>query len=114
MKSYKIYIDTPTWDCEANIVDTSRIHRYMKKNGHKNIDDPSKADYIIINSCAYIKNQEQKSVNLFTKYNSLKKKNATIIMYGCIVRINPKLIETLDTYPIPSKEGHRLDKISFV
>ena len=113
MKSYKIYIDNANRNCEVSIVDSSRIYHYMLENGHKIIDNPSKADYIIINSCGFNRSHEVRSANLFKKYNSLKKENASIIIFGCLVKINPELINSLDVYPIDFNEGNKFDEIFY-
>ena len=96
MKSYKVFIDSPTWMCEGNLVESSRICRYMLQNGHEVIDNSSEADYIVINSCGFIKARIDDSVYLFKYYNSQKKEKASIIMFGCLIKINNDLINSLD------------------
>lgn len=113
MQSYKFYIDNATWVCEISIVESSRIYRYMIENGHKSVKKPSKADFIIINTCGFLKGFENISLYLFNKYNSVKKENATIIMVGCLIKINPDLIGSLDVYPIELNESNKLDKIFY-
>lgn len=113
MKSYKLYIDSAAWVCEGNLVGTSKIYRYILENGHKITDDPSKADFIIINSCGVSKNREDISVDLFKKYQSQKKENASIVMYGCMIKINEERINSLDIYPISFEEVSKFDKIFY-
>lgn len=113
MKSYKVYIDSPTWMCEGNLIESSRICRYMLQNGHEVIDNPSEADYIVINSCGFIKAREDDSVYLFKYYNSQKKEKALIIMFGCLIKINEDLINSLDVIPIDFGEGYKFDKIFY-
>ena len=113
MKSYKVYIDSPTWMCEGNLIDSSRICRYMLQNGHEVIINPSEADYIVINSCGFIKARQDDCVYLFNYYNSQKKEKASIIMFGCIIKINKDLINSLDLIPIDFDEGDKFDKIFY-
>ena len=113
MKSYNVCIDSAAWFCEGNLVDSSRIYRYMIENDHNIIKDPSKADYIIINSCGFIKDREERSIDLFNKYNSLKKENSTIIMFGCLIKINPELINSIGVFYIDLNEGEKFDKIFY-
>jgi len=113
MKSYKIFIDSATLLCEGNLVDTSRIYRYAIENGHKVSNNPSEADFIIINSCGFIKSREEESVNLFKKYNLLKKEKASIIMYGCLIKINKNLVDSLDVYAVDLNEGKKFDKLFY-
>jgi tRNA A37 methylthiotransferase MiaB len=113
MKSYKIFVDSANWLCEINILGYSMINRYMIENDHKIIDDPKEADFIIINSCGFTKDHEDNSIVLFKKYYSKKEKKASIIMLGCLIKINKKLIDSLDIYPIDFNEGKKLDKIFY-
>ncbi|MHA1190781.1 MAG: radical SAM protein [Promethearchaeota archaeon] len=113
VKSYKIYVDSANWLCEPNLLGYSMINRYMIKNGHKIINDPSEADFIIINSCGFTKNHEDSSIVLFKEHYSKKEKKATMIMFGCLVKINKKLIDSLDVYPIDFDEGEKFDKIFY-
>jgi ribosomal protein S12 methylthiotransferase len=112
MKSYKINFDSANRLCESNLLSSSMIHRYMIENGHKIISDPSKADFIIIDSCGFTKDFEDKSISLFKEY-CLKKENAKIIMFGCLVKINKKLIDSLDVYSIDFNECEKFDKIFY-
>ena len=113
MKSYKVYIDSAAWMCEGNIIGTSRIYRYMIENGHNITTKPSEADFIIINSCGFIENREDMSLNLFEIYNSQKKEKTKIIMFGCLIKINQKLIKSLDLIPIDLNEGYKFDEIFY-
>ncbi|MCX6667992.1 MAG: radical SAM protein [Euryarchaeota archaeon] len=111
MESYKVLIDSAIWTCEPNLVGCSMLYRYLIKNGHTITHDPSQADFIIINSCGFLKETEDKSLNLFQKYYSLKKKHAAIIMYGCLVKINEKQVASLDLIAIGYDETSKLDQI---
>jgi len=113
MKSYKFFIDNANQICEVSIVDSSRIFRYMIENGHKYTDNPSKADFIIINTCGFIEPARKTTINLFKKYNSFKKEKATIIMFGCIIKTNPEIIKSLNANPIGLYEGNKLDKLFY-
>src|SRR4030042_2155544 len=113
MKSYKVYIDSAAWMCEGNIVGSSRIYRYLIENGHEILTKPSEADFIIINSCGFIKEREDLCVYLFENYHSQKKKKAKIIMFGCLIKINQKLIKSLDLIPINFNEENKFDEIFY-
>jgi tRNA A37 methylthiotransferase MiaB len=85
----------------------------MIGNGHKIVDDPLEADFIIINSCGFTKDYEDGSIALFKEHYSKKDKKAAIIMFGCLVKINKKLIESLDAILIDFNEGEKFDKIFY-
>lgn len=111
MESYKVFIDSALWTCEPNLVSCSMLYRYLIENGHTITYDPAQADFIIINSCGFFKKTEDISLNLFQKYYSLKKKNATIIMFGCLVKINENRLTSLDLLPVSHNETSKLDQI---
>ncbi|MCX6667985.1 MAG: radical SAM protein [Euryarchaeota archaeon] len=113
MKCYKVYIDSAAWMCEGNIVETSRIYRYILENGHEITAKPSEADFIIINSCGFIREREELSVSLFENYYSRRKENAKIIMFGCLVKIDNEKINSLDLIPIDFNEGVKFDEIFY-
>lgn len=113
MESYKVLIDSAIWTCESNLVSCSMLYRYLIENGHTITYDPTHADFIIINSCGFFKKTEDKSLNLFQKYHSLKKKNATVIMFGCLVKINKNKLASLDLFLVGHNETSKLDQIFY-
>jgi ribosomal protein S12 methylthiotransferase len=113
MKSYKVYLESTAWICEANLVGTSRIYRYIVKNGHEIVKNPTKADFIIINSCGLTNFRRNLSINFFQNFYSQKKDNASIIMFGCLIKINKELINSLDLIPIDFNEISKFDEIFY-
>jgi tRNA A37 methylthiotransferase MiaB len=82
----------------------------MLENGHEITTIPSEADFIIINSCGFIKDREELSIHLFKNCYSQKRENAKIIMFGCLVKINKEEINSLDLTPIDFNEGYKFDE----
>jgi tRNA A37 methylthiotransferase MiaB len=113
MKSQKVYIDSIAWICEANLIGTSKIYRYILENGHEIIKNPSEADFIIINSCGLTKMRRDLSIKFFEKYYLQKKENAKIIMFGCIVKIDKEKIISLDLISIDFNQGYKFDEIFY-
>jgi tRNA A37 methylthiotransferase MiaB len=113
MKYYKVYFDSAAWMCEGNIIETSRIYRYLRANGHEITTKPSEADFLIINSCGFIKEREDLSMELYENCVSLKKDNAKIILFGCLVKINKEISDSLDVTPIDFGEGYKFDERFF-
>ena len=105
MKSYNVFVESANYLCEINLLGFSMINQYMTGNDHKIVDNPSEADYIIINSCGFTKGLEDKTIAIFKKQYSKKDKKATIILFGCLIEINKELINSLDLYPIDFDEG---------
>lgn len=113
MESYTVYIDSVFWICEPNLVSCSMLYRYVIENGHFITDDPSQADFIIINSCGFNKENEDRSINFFQKYYNQKKKHARIIMFGCLVNINETRLKSLDVILVGQKDTSSLDRIFY-
>jgi tRNA A37 methylthiotransferase MiaB len=106
-------IDSGLWSCEANLVSCSRIYRYLIENGHEITYDASQADFIIINSCGVVKGVVDRCLHLFHAYTSLKKKEAIIIMFGCLVKIDREPLAPLDLLLIGPDESNKLDEYFF-
>lgn len=113
MNSLKVCIDSIAWICEANLIGSSKIYRYMLENGHEIVKDPSEADFIIINTCGLTKMRRDLSIEVFEKYYLQKKENTKIIMFGCIVKIDGEKINSLDLLSIDFNEGYKFDEIFY-
>ncbi len=96
--------------CSLNTVSSSMIYRYLLKNNHKIINDISKADFIIINSCGFHKKTRDASINLYNKLNKKKKQNAKIIMFGCLIKIDTERLRFLNLIQIDFNDSELLDK----
>jgi ribosomal protein S12 methylthiotransferase len=110
MNSYKIFIDSAAWMCEGNIIETSRIYRYLLANGHAITTILSEADFLIINSCGFVKEREELTMDIYEKCVSEKKENAKIIVFGCLIKIDKEKIDGLDVIPIDFNEGYKFDE----
>jgi tRNA A37 methylthiotransferase MiaB len=113
MVSYKVYIDSAAWICEGNLVDTSKIYRFLLENDHKIVKNPSKADYIIINSCGLTQMRRDLCLKYYEKYSEQKKENAKIIMFGCLIKIDKERIEKLDLINIDFHEENKFDELFY-
>lgn len=113
MHNYSAIVDSASWYYQSNLTSCSALYKFLTENKHIITHDPSEADYIIINSCGVFKDTENSSINLYKKYHSLKKEDAKIIMYGCLVKINPKILESLDLITITFEENDKLDNIFY-
>ena len=81
----KIYMHS--LGCSKNLVDSENMLGILTKKGYKITDYADKADYIIINTCSFINDAQQESVNAILYAADLKNeinKNAKIIVTGCL------------------------------
>lgn len=77
-----------TLGCPKNQVDSEMIKGLLVKNGYKYEDDPALADIIIVNTCGFIEDAKQESINSIIEMGEYKKKGncALLIASGCLVQ----------------------------
>ncbi len=81
----KIYMHS--LGCSKNLVDSENMLGILTKKGYKVTDYADKADYIIINTCSFINDAQQESVNAILFAADIKNninKKAKIIVTGCL------------------------------
>lgn len=81
----KIYMHS--LGCSKNLVDSENMLGILTNSGYKVTKYADKADYIIINTCSFINDAQQESVNAILFAADIKKdinKNVKIIVTGCL------------------------------
>nr|HPO60943.1 30S ribosomal protein S12 methylthiotransferase RimO [Exilispira sp.] len=79
-----------TLGCAKNEVISEKFSSNLLKAGLKNESDASKADYIIINTCGFIEDAVEESIEESLKAVKIKKKNGKVILTGCLAQIYKK------------------------
>ena len=113
-----IYIESH--GCSRRKLDVSKFHRYFSLNGYTIVEDPAKADILLITTCAFKYDEEEESIKAI---DDLGRYNKKVIVYGCLptiaptkynckfdyINIAPKDINDIDNY----FEGitHKFDQI---
>jgi tRNA A37 methylthiotransferase MiaB len=77
-----------TLGCPNRYLDTEKYKQFFLKNGYTLIDQPEKADYILINTCAFRKFEEDRSIGKIQEFKKRKKPEAKIVICGCLPGIN--------------------------
>lgn len=72
-----------TLGCDKNRVDTEKMMAKLVASGYEIVPDLAKADYILINTCAFIRSATKESVDTVLEAAALRKKGAKIIVSGC-------------------------------
>ena len=82
----KVNVNVITLGCSKNTVDSERLIRQLKSNKFNLIDDPNKADTVIINTCGFIEAAKEESVNTILSAVELKKNGniKKVIVVGCL------------------------------
>lgn len=72
--------------CDKNLVDSEKMLGLLDAAGHTIIDDENDADIIIVNTCSFIHDAMEESINSIIEYGKLKKegKLKALIVTGCL------------------------------
>ncbi|MCR4892892.1 MAG: 30S ribosomal protein S12 methylthiotransferase RimO [Lachnospiraceae bacterium] len=72
--------------CDKNLVDSEQMIALLKKNGYSFTDDEAEADVVIINSCCFIGDAKEESIEAVLQAGELKKSGQVkcIILTGCL------------------------------
>ena len=73
--------------CDKNRVDAEKIRFLLEHYGFKYTEDISSADFAIINTCAFIGDAKEESINTILQVAELKKQNLEkLIVTGCLAQ----------------------------
>lgn len=72
--------------CDKNTVDSEMMLGILSRAGHEITYDENEAEVVVINSCAFIADAQQESINTILEMAELKKKGTLkhIIVTGCL------------------------------
>ncbi len=94
-----------TLGCSKNVVDSEVIASQLQKQGHRVVyESPEKTDVVIINTCGFIGDAREESVNeVLTQVERKKRRQVKkIFVVGCLVkRFKPELLDS-----VPEVDGY--------
>lgn len=75
-----------TLGCSKNTVDSERLMSQLKINNFDLVNDPAKADSIIINTCGFIEAAKEESINTILQALELKRSGQVkkVVVAGCL------------------------------
>lgn len=81
-------VDIITMGCSKNLVDSERLIRRLEAKGYTayhNDENPS-GDYVVVNTCGFIGDAKEESVNMILNLGVLKKKGkiGKLMVMGCL------------------------------
>ncbi len=82
----KIYIFS--FGCSNRYLDGEKYKLFFKKNGYLITESLEEADYILLNTCAFRKSEEDIAIEKLIEFQKRKKQGAEIIITGCLPAIN--------------------------
>lgn len=84
--------------CDKNLVDTEMMLGLLNRDGYTFTDDEQEADIIVINTCCFINDAKEESVNTILEMAELKKTGTckALIVTGCMAqRYQQEILEEI-------------------
>jgi tRNA A37 methylthiotransferase MiaB len=99
--------------CPQNQLDGAQVYNYLTNNGYVYTDAVEQADVIVINSCAYRSEKALQSLMTCRAFAGRARRDAKIILSGCLPKIAPTLLADLepDIIVIPGTDLSRIETI---
>lgn len=74
--------------CDKNLVDSEMMLGLLNQDGHTFTDDENEAEIIVINTCCFINDAKEESINTILEMAELKKKGTckALIVAGCLAQ----------------------------
>lgn len=102
--------------CSKNLIDTETVIGKFKKNNFTIVNEESKADIIVINTCGFIDSAKEEAINTILEMAEYKKKRCKyLIAMGCLVQRYyedlVKLLPEVDLFIKLDEYDHLWDKV---
>ena len=95
--------------CERRFIDAQKIRTYLTKNNYDVVDNPKKAQFIVLVTCGFTNAVANVCFGKIQKY---KEYDAKLIVVGCIPETHgEKLKEIFDGPTISTKNLERIDEV---
>lgn len=80
--------------CARNLVDTEVMLGLALKAGYEVTDALEEADYLVVNTCGFLSSARQESCDTIDSFFNEKKKEAKVIVAGCMVQKHQQELKT--------------------
>ena len=70
--------------CPKNLVDAHGMARLLKQMGHQPVDDPTRAQVLIVNTCGFIEDARAESIEELQQLAGEKRDDQVLIAAGCL------------------------------
>ena len=83
--------------CDKNLVDSEMMMGLLRERGYEFTDDETLADIIVINTCGFINDAKEESINTIISMAQYKEENLkALIVTGCLAqRYKDEILEEL-------------------
>ena len=111
MSPKKFFIQT--FGCQMNAYDSERIAQLLTARNYQPVDDPARADLILVNTCSVREKPEKKVYSALGRFRALKKKKPGLLIgvRGCVAQQEEeKLLERVPylDFVLGTKELRRI------
>ena len=81
--------------CDKNLVDTEVMLGMLEEEGYSFTDDEVEAEAVVINTCCFINDAKEESINTILEMSELKKSGQikALIVAGCLAQRYQKEIQ---------------------
>lgn len=72
--------------CPKNLVDSERMLGLLRDDGYELVSEPAESDFVVVNTCAFIDNARQESMQTIDRMLELKRQGKIkgVIVSGCL------------------------------
>ena len=78
----RFYIET--LGCPKNQVDSDKLVGTLLADGLEATDDPARADLVVVNTCAFIEDARQESIDTILALDEQRRADARLVVTGCM------------------------------
>jgi ribosomal protein S12 methylthiotransferase len=90
----QFYVET--LGCPKNQVDSDKLIGTLLAGGMAATDDPSRADLVVVNTCAFIEDARRESIDTILALGDQRKRGARLVVTGCMAeRYGSELADAL-------------------
>jgi ribosomal protein S12 methylthiotransferase len=85
-----------TLGCPKNQVDSDKLVGVLEADGYASTDDPADADLLVVNTCAFVEEARQESIDAILAASDQRRPGAKLVVTGCMAeRYQDELAEAL-------------------
>jgi len=82
-----------TLGCPKNLVDSEGMSELLTAGGYRPVDDPSRADVLIVNTCGFLEAAKAESIEALQELAETRRPGQALVAAGCMVqRFGPDLV----------------------
>ncbi len=73
--------------CPKNTVDAEKMGALLRRAGHRLVDDPSRADCVIVNTCGFIQPAREESLATLRELAASVRRGGLLVAAGCLSQL---------------------------